>query len=449
MAEIPELLKQNIETVIEQAGSLAHAEEKGLSNEELMRKAETAMPEISLMALVTADGLERASSPDSFLMENEIALRLKDLAFLCLDIQENDDPVSVRTMIHTLAERADSVAGMAGLPPFEAPEDLWLEPLVTFKPSGEEALMPFGGDEGNTEDWLRRAVRVLRELLASLVLERDQLVNVELRDIQSAYMREVGRLEAEAYEAECEVRILKARLEMMQSSVNREEPVDFANIAEKLRIQLEEFQKQLDELASRIREANEYARERERQRTAKTSPDGKDSGKDRSASTQNGTKAIREKQPDGTEQAQEEETEAQELKRLYRMIVKAMHPDLHPNQDEATKDLFKRAIRAYKEFDLQTLREIAAMLAGESAEDAENIVEELLKERERLLELIRSIRAEIRLVKSRYPYTLKAILDDPVLLAEKKQSLKLRIEKAERAADAYRRRIKEMESQNG
>ena len=44
---------------------------------------------------------------------------------------------------------------------------------------------------------------------------------------------------------------------------------------------------------------------------------------------------------------------------------------------------------------------------------------------------------------------LKAILDDPVLLAEKKQSLKLRIEKAERAADVYRRRIKEMESQNG
>ena len=131
------------------------------------------------------------------------------------------------------------------------------------------------------------------------------------------------------------------------------------------------------------------------------------------------------------------------------MIVKAMHPDLHPDQDEATKDLFKRAIRAYKEFDLKTLRELAAMLACENTEDVENIVEELLKERKRLLELIRGIRADIRTVKSRYPYTLKAILDDPVRLAEKKQSLKQRIEKAERAADVYRRRIKEMESQNG
>ena len=444
MAEIPELLKQNIEAVIEQAGGLVHAEENGLSDEELMRKIETAMPEISLMAFVTADGVERANSPDSFLMGNEIALRLRDIAFLCLDVQESNEPAFVRKMIQALAKRADSIAGMAGLPPFEAPEDLWLEPAMTSQPSEEEALVLFGGKETNTEEWLKRTIRVLRELLASLVLERDHLVNVELRDIQTAYMREVGALEAEAYQAECEVRTLKARLEMMQSIINREEPIDLADIAEKLRIQLEKFQKELDELANLLREADEYARKRERQRKAKSSPDGKDSGEDRSANTQNGTEAIQEKRP-----AQAEETEEQELKRLYRMIVKAMHPDLHPDQDEATKDLFKRAIRAYKEFDLKTLREIAAMLACENTEDVENIVEELLKERKRLLELIRGIRADIRTVKSRYPYTLKAILDDPVRLAEKKQSLKQRIEKAERAADVYRRRIKEMESQNG
>ena len=91
-----------------------------------------------------------------------------------------------------------------------------------------------------------------------------------------------------------------------------------------------------------------------------------------------------------------------------------MHPDLHPNQDEATKDLFKRAIQAYKDGDLKTLTEIASMIAGDNQANAENVIEELLREKARILTLIRNIRAEVHIIKTRYPYSKKQILDDPI-----------------------------------
>ena len=443
MPDLPESIKQNISFVIEQTGSLSHAVETGLPDETLMRRVETVMPEISLMALVTADALEQMNEPDSFMMTNEISLRLKDIAFLCLDIQEVSGTDEVREMIHTVNDRTISVAERADLPVYEPPVEAWLEPVRLSESEEVEPLNPGAEEGGNTVDWLKQSIRVLRELLASLVLERDQLVNVEVRDIQAAYMREIGGLEAEAYQAESDVRILKARLEMMQASVNREEPVDLAAIMERLRIQLEEYQKVIDEYVRRMNEANEYTRKREQQQAKKKEAS-------EAADEKNGeTEASVEVSQKGDKDVSAEETEEQELKRLYRMIVKAMHPDLHPDQDEATKDLFKRAILAYKEFDLKTLREIAAMLGGENTEDAEDIVEALLKERDRLLELIRWIRAEIRAVKSRNPYKLKDILEDPVRLATAKENLKKRIEKAKKAAEIYRRRVEEMESRYG
>ena len=107
-------------------------------------------------------------------------------------------------------------------------------------------------------------------------------------------------------------------------------------------------------------------------------------------------------------------------------------------------DLLKRAIVAYKEFDLTTLREIAAMLDGDAPENGECALDTLRKEKARLLELIRGIRAEIRNIKSRYPYTMKDLLDNPVRLAKEKEKLTARIDRARRAAEIYQGRIEEI-----
>ena len=98
---------------------------------------------------------------------------------------------------------------------------------------------------------------------------------------------------------------------------------------------------------------------------------------------------------------------------------------------------------------LKTLNEIASTLDPDSAENAGRHIEDLQREKARILTLIRTIRAEIQIIKSRFPYTKKEILDDPYKLAEEKGKLNTRLARAKKEADIYQSRIEEMERNHG
>ena len=57
------------------------------------------------------------------------------------------------------------------------------------------------------------------------------------------------------------------------------------------------------------------------------------------------------------------EADSRELKRLYRKIVKVLHPDLHPETAQARLTLFDHAVSAYKNGDLETLKMIGELAA--------------------------------------------------------------------------------------
>ena len=168
----------------------------------------------------------------------------------------------------------------------------------------------------------------------------------------------------------------------------------------------------------------------------------------KSDSSDNSAKAERPKET-AADSPKENDSEDKLLKKLYRQIVKAMHPDLHPDQDEATKELFKRAILAYKDGDLKTLNEIAGTIGAAESASAEDKIESLLQEKARILTMIRNIRAEIKIVKTRFPYTKKEILDDPEKLAAEKEKLNNRLSQVQQAASIYKTRIAEMEEKYG
>jgi hypothetical protein len=167
--------------------------------------------------------------------------------------------------------------------------------------------------------------------------------------------------------------------------------------------------------------------------------------------TDSSEKSAKAEQPKETttDVPQEADSEEKLLKKLYRQIVKAMHPDLHPNQDEATKELFKRAILAYKDGDLKTLNEIASTIGSAASTTAEDKIESLLQEKARILTMIRTIRAEIKIVKTRFPYTKKETLDDPEKLAAEKKKLNSRLRQVQQAASIYKTHIAEMEEKYG
>ena len=116
--------------------------------------------------------------------------------------------------------------------------------------------------------------------------------------------------------------------------------------------------------------------------------------------------------------------ETKEFKKLYRSIVKILHPDLHPDLSDAQKRLFQNAVQAYKNGDLETLRLIHTMSEEQNpSSDKTDSSTELYRQKERLEKALTTIQEEIAKIKSEFPYTMKSFLSDKEKIEEKKKEL--------------------------
>ncbi|MFV0558870.1 MAG: hypothetical protein ACK5MW_09605 [Enterococcus sp.] len=130
---------------------------------------------------------------------------------------------------------------------------------------------------------------------------------------------------------------------------------------------------------------------------------------------------------------------------MYRFIVKVLHPDIHPGVSEAQIKLFQNAVAAYENGDLNTLRIVKEMVAEPVLPDpSENGLAILMKEKERLLKMLKLIKKQIIEIKENYPYTLKPIVQSTELTAEKKADLEDTVSRLQEMIEVYKKRIEEM-----
>lgn len=117
--------------------------------------------------------------------------------------------------------------------------------------------------------------------------------------------------------------------------------------------------------------------------------------------------------------------EEDEIKKLYRKIVKKLHPDLNPKMTDGERELFYHATQAYEKGNLNAIRMIFQIVDnGDMEEDFPTSIEELRKEEERLKTLVEQIQEEIDHIKTVPPYTLKKYLEDEKEKLEKIRELK-------------------------
>ncbi len=140
---------------------------------------------------------------------------------------------------------------------------------------------------------LKEKVERLRTELSMLLSERDELRFVVCKNIETAYILKLGSLEYKAYEAQCTFLRLKRKFELIQAKINRQEKIIISSIESTLDEEFAEYQKKLDEQINKMNEA--IKRSKSRALTA---------------------------------------GESKELKKLYRKIVKSLHPDMNPNTSE-------------------------------------------------------------------------------------------------------------------
>lgn len=251
---------------------------------------------------------------------------------------------------------------------------------------------------------LKKEVEKLRTELSMLFLEHDNLLYQECRNIEMAYMLAVGSLEYKAFELECTVRRQKRKSELIQASMNRQEKINIKNIDSELDAEFAEYRAALDKQVEKMNDALERS--------------------------------------NGKEMTDEEHLE---FKKLYRKIVRALHPDLHPEITIAQTQLFLNAVKAYENGDIAGLRIICEMVSEPAMlPDEENGVSTLIKEKERLSALIKDIAGKMRDIKTNYPYTMKEFVQSPERIAERKKELTEQIERLTETLTIYNERIAKM-----
>lgn len=252
---------------------------------------------------------------------------------------------------------------------------------------------------------LKEKIKTLRENLEELLLEKDYLESIVCENIKTKYTLLFGGLEYRLYKASCEYLRLRRKKEMIQAKKNREEEVNIKAIEADLDNEFIDYKRKLDEKISEVNNAL---------KRSKLKVMSKD--------------------------------EVNEMKKLYRVIVKKLHPDLNPKITESEKELFYRATECHKCGDLTAIRLIFEIVGSDDAKDETTTApaDSLEKEATRLETLVESVQKDIEKLKSTEPYIWKVYLDDENKKNEKLNALERDIENFENAIRTQEEYIKEL-----
>lgn len=202
------------------------------------------------------------------------------------------------------------------------------------------------------EDLYKRYVRLL--------LEKEKIVKTNFQ-VQQRFIELFGDLRLEMLKVEIEIAKIKKEMEYLVRKKNRNESYD-----------LEE----MDDFVNQALEGMKAQYERMKQEQAQLK-----------------NKKILSQE------------EVKEVKRLYRHLVKLVHPDLNPHQTKEQKELWHQLQEAYQNNDLVWLRELNVLIVFKTKGHEEVEIEDLEDK-------IEVMREEIALLKEEDLYQMRELVFD-------------------------------------
>lgn len=250
-------------------------------------------------------------------------------------------------------------------------------------------------------------INEIKNEISALLLERDELQFHICKNIEAEYMVKIGSLEYKAFEFYCLTLRIKRKIELIQAKLNRREVVVLPLIEMQLDKEYAEYRQMLEDRMDTINSA-----------------------------------LLRR---EGTELS-DEDTEL--LKKLYRQIVKKLHPDLNPNTTEEQLALFRNAVAAYENGDLSVIKSIALLVdeitPGVSDFGLEDGLKELRMKKEKYLEAKAGILEQTEIIKNSFPYNQAEFLNDETAVKIRKNELQMEIEEHRKAYEKYEAVLKSM-----
>ena len=241
--------------------------------------------------------------------------------------------------------------------------------------------------------------RRLRQEYADLLLTFNQMKEHEGPHLSALYLQLLGQLQYELLQLQVEVKTLELRRSLLQAYINRDQTPDLLSITLQVEEKVEEYNRILQENAERLRTAKEIL-----------------------------------------EAPLLSEDDTKELKALYKMLVKALHPDLHPGQSEEEADLFLRVQVAYSMGDLVRLREYSLMVENKafdydnstSGSDMQQMVDDLRAKVEQFKEKIAALEQSFPFIHRQHLADKKWIESEQKRIHEEAEATRTQKEQLER-----------------
>ena len=228
-------------------------------------------------------------------------------------------------------------------------------------------------------------IKQLKEDIANLYEEKDELTYHICKNIETEYMSKIGIMEYKLYEFQCRILRIKRKIELYQMKINRQEKADEEEIEEKLEEEYKEFEAKLNKMSTDL----ENVLNRKSLKTLS-------------------------------------EEESKELKSCYRKLIKKLHPDLNKENTERNKNLLLQVTHAYENGDLETIKNLELLTEEISETEKFEVgeLEELKQSKKRYTSVIQELLKTIKQIKGSFPYNKKEFLKSDVLVEKRKEELK-------------------------
>jgi len=243
---------------------------------------------------------------------------------------------------------------------------------------------------------LTRKLEALHLEFIELFTRHKDMVENESVVLTSLYLEKLGRIQLELLEKQTEASRLKMTMKMIQAAINRDEKPDLKAIELEIQARLQNYYVQIQAQSAAIDEARKVL----------------------------------------SHLISEEET--QELKEIFRVLCKRLHPDLNPNQTEDEKDLFIKVKAAY---DLQRLSDLQDILLYLDDSDKEKLVlisgDEKVVRIKHLENQVSSLKLKIDQLKQSFPFSIEELIYNEDYIVRKQEELRSQIKTSEEEIIKY------------
>lgn len=185
------------------------------------------------------------------------------------------------------------------------------------------------------------------------------------------YLNSIGYKHYQKYRLTIDVSIIKYRINLIKSFLSRNEKPNLELIENKISERFGEYQKKIEQERQRINEANNYLK--------------------------SGILS---------------QSEVEKIINAYKIIVKKLHPELHPFQSEVEKDLFEKSQVAYYANDLITLNDVLECLDQFDLTNKFDEQPSTYEFIEQLEDNIASLRNNIEQLENQFPFSYRWKLAD-------------------------------------